>query len=106
MAKITYIEFSGAKHELDVETGTSVMQGAVNHSIRGIIGDCGGACSCATCHCYVDAAWLDKVGTRSETEEMLLEEVVDPKPNSRLACQISVSDALDGLVIHLPSKQV
>ena len=106
MAKITYIEFNGIEHKLDIEPGLSVMQGAVNHSVRGIIGDCGGACSCATCHVYVDPAWLNKVGEKDATEEALLEEVCDGQPNSRLSCQIKVTEELDGLVVRLPEKQV
>lgn len=106
MAKITYIEFNGTPHELDIQPGTSVMQGAVTHSVRGIIGDCGGACSCATCHVYVDPAWLDKVGEKAAMEIALLDEVCDMRPNSRLSCQIKVTDALDGLVVRLPERQV
>lgn len=106
MAKITYIEFNGTPHELDIQPGTSVMQGAVTHSVRGIIGDCGGACSCATCHVYVDPAWLDKVGEKAAMETALLDEVCDMRPNSRLSCQIKVTDALDGLVVRLPERQV
>jgi len=106
MAKITYIEFDGKKHALEVETGKSIMQAAVDNSLKGILGDCGGACSCATCHCYVEDEWLSKLDAKSETEAMLLEEVMEPKPNSRLSCQIKASDELDGMVIHLPEKQV
>jgi 2Fe-2S ferredoxin len=106
MAKISYIEFNGTVRELDIEPGTTVMQGAVNHSVRGIIGDCGGACSCATCHLYVDPAWLDKVGEKSEAEVALLEEVCDLQPNSRLSCQIKVTEELNGLVVRVPAKQV
>lgn len=106
MAKITYIEHSGEEHVLDLATGQSVMQGAVSNSIRGIIGDCAGSCSCATCHVYVDPAWVDKVGAKSEMETLLLEEVCDGQENSRLSCQIEVSDALDGLIVRMPEKQV
>lgn len=106
MAKITYIEFSGAEHALDIAPGTSVMQGAVGNGVRGIIGDCGGACSCATCHVYVDPVWLDKVGEVSAMEEAMLEEVCDTQPNSRLSCQIKMTDELDGLIVRLPEKQV
>jgi 2Fe-2S ferredoxin len=106
MAKITYIESGGQEHLVEVEAGRSVMQSAVAHNVRGIIGECGGSCLCATCHVYVDAAWLDKVGFKTETEELLLEEVCDPRPNSRLSCQISVTEDLDGLVVRLPDKQV
>jgi 2Fe-2S ferredoxin len=106
MARIEYIETGGVKHVLDLEPGLSVMQGAVGNGVRGIIGECGGAASCATCHVYVDPAWVSKVGAKSAIEEALLEEVCDPKPNSRLSCQITVTEELDGLVVRLPAKQV
>lgn len=106
MAKITYIQFSGAEHVLDIAPGLSVMQGAVANDVRGIIGDCGGNCQCATCHVYVDPAWFNKVGETGAVEEGLLEEVCDGQPNSRLSCQIKVTEALDGLVVRLPAKQV
>jgi ferredoxin, 2Fe-2S len=106
MVKVTYIEAGGAEHVLDLEPGLSVMQGAVNNNLRGIIAECGGACSCATCHVYVDDAWLDRMDGKSELEDDMLEEVVDQQPNSRLSCQIKVTEALDGLVIRLPAKQV
>jgi len=106
MTKITYIEFGGSVHEVDVDPGVSVMQGAVGNNVRGIIGDCGGACSCATCHVYIDPEWVDRVGEKSVTEEALLEEVCDARPNSRLSCQINVIDDLEGLVVRLPEKQV
>ena len=106
MAKITYIEFSGAQHVLDIAPGLSVMQGAIENKVRGILGECGGVCQCATCHVYVDPAWLDKVGEKGATEELLLEDVIDGQPNSRLSCQIKVTEELDGLVVRLPAKQV
>ena len=106
MAKITYIQFSGAEYVLDIAPGLSVMQGAVANDVRGIIGDCGGNCQCATCHVYVDPAWLDKIKEMSAIEEGLLEEVCDGQPNSRLSCQIKVTQELYGLVVRLPAKQV
>ncbi|HEY6130702.1 MAG TPA: 2Fe-2S iron-sulfur cluster-binding protein [Halioglobus sp.] len=106
MAKVTYINFNGAERVVDLSPGLSVMQGALNNDVRGIIGDCGGCCSCATCHVYVDPAWVDKVGEKGEVEEGLLEEVMDGQPNSRLSCQIKVTEELDGLVVRLPAKQV
>lgn len=106
MAKITYIEYNGGERVLDLEPGRSLMQGAVDNSVQGIIGDCGGNCACATCHVYVDPDWFDRLGEKGEAEEMLLEEVFEVRPNSRLACQITVTDALDGLVLHLPERQV
>ena len=106
MTKVVYIEFNGTKHEVDLPQGSSLMKGAVNNGVRGIIGECGGACSCATCHLYVDPQWIDKLGDKSAAEASLLEEVCDAQPNSRLGCQILVSDALEGLVVRLPAKQV
>jgi ferredoxin, 2Fe-2S len=106
MATVTYISFDGEEHHVELAPGQSVMQGAVNNNVRGIIGDCGGSCSCATCHVYVDLEWLDKLDAKSETEEILLEEVCDPQDNSRLSCQIKISEDLDGLIVRLPEKQV
>jgi 2Fe-2S ferredoxin len=106
MAKVKYIEFNGKEHVLDVAPGLSVMQGAIGNNVRGVIAECGGACSCATCHVYVDEAWVDKVGKRSEEEEAMLDAVCELKPHSRLSCQIKVSDAIDGLVVRMPEKQV
>jgi 2Fe-2S ferredoxin len=106
MTKIIYVEFSGNERVLDIAPGTSVMQGAVTNGVRGIIGDCGGACSCATCHVYVDSQWVDKVGDKTAAEISLLEEVCDVEANSRLSCQIKITDALEGLVVRVPAKQV
>lgn len=106
MVKITYIEQGGKEWALDLEPGTSLMQGAVDNSVLGIIGDCGGNCSCATCHVYVDSAWVDRVGAKEVQEEQLLEEVYEARPNSRLSCQITAIEELDGLVVHLPQRQV
>ncbi len=106
MATITYIEFDGREHRIEVTPGYSVMQGAVQNQVRGIIAECGGSMSCATCHVYVDPAWVDRVGKKSDTEASLLEEVCDPLPNSRLSCQLKVTDELDGLIVRLPQKQI
>ena len=105
MAKITYIEHDGTEHVVDVKNGLSVMEGAVKNNIPGIDADCGGACACATCHVYVDEAWREKVGGPSPMEEDMLDFGYDVKPNSRLSCQIKVSDALDGLVVRTPERQ-
>jgi len=105
MAKITYIEHTGAEHTLEVKSGQSVMEGAVKNNIPGIDADCGGACACATCHVYVDEAWTDKTGKASVMEESMLDFAQDLRPNSRLSCQIIVSDALDGLVVRMPENQ-
>lgn len=106
MAKITYIEFSGKQHVVDVDPGYSVMQGAINNNVRGVIAECGGACSCATCHVYVDAPWSENLEQKGEEETAMLEAVCDLQPNSRLSCQIKVTERLDGLVVRLPEKQV
>lgn len=87
-------------------SGLSVMQGAVANGVRGIIGECGGACSCATCHVYVDPAWLNRVGERNAAEKALLEEVIDGQPNSRLSCQIKVTEDIEGLIVRLPARQI
>ena len=105
MAKITYVEFSGTEHNIDVKPGLSVMEGAVKNNIPGIDADCGGACACATCHVYVDPAWTDKVGKPAAMEESMLDFAENVEPNSRLSCQIKVTDALDGLVVRMPEAQ-
>jgi len=105
MPKITYVEFSGTEHAIEVKTGLSVMEGAVKHNVPGIDADCGGACACATCHVYVDAAWTDKVGSPSAMEESMLDFAENVEPNSRLSCQIKVTEALDGLVVRMPESQ-
>jgi 2Fe-2S ferredoxin len=106
MARITYVEFDGKERVLEVAPGLSVMAGAVSNNVRGIIAECGGSCSCATCHVYVDENWVDKLGKRTEIEETLIDAVCDPQPNSRLSCQIEVTLELDGLVVRVPAKQV
>ncbi|HEX3407683.1 MAG TPA: 2Fe-2S iron-sulfur cluster-binding protein [Caulobacteraceae bacterium] len=105
MAKITYIEHSGARHVIDAPAGLSVMEGAVKNSVPGIDADCGGAAACATCHVYVDEAWLARTGERTAMERSMLEFAEAVAPNSRLACQIKVGAALDGLIVRLPESQ-
>jgi 2Fe-2S ferredoxin len=105
MPKITYIEHGGAEHVVDAEVGMTVMEAAVKNSVPGIEAECGGACSCATCHVYVDDAWTDKTGEPEEMEEDMLDFAFDVRPSSRLSCQIKVSEALDGLVVRVPEKQ-
>lgn len=107
MPKVTYIEFNGAEHVVDVPEGENVMRGAIYNGVEGITGECGGGLSCATCHCYVDEAWTAKVGgPSSEVEAELLESAAaEIKPNSRLSCQIEMTPELDGLVVRLPEHQ-
>jgi 2Fe-2S ferredoxin len=106
MAKITYIEHGGKEHVVQVEDGLTVMEGAVKNAIPGIDADCGGACACSTCHVYVDEAWLEKLPPREPMEEDMLDFAYEPKPNSRLTCQLKVSPALEGLVVRMPEKQI
>jgi 2Fe-2S ferredoxin len=105
MARITYIQFDGTRHVIDVKPGYSVMEGAVKNDVDGIDADCGGACACATCHVFIDEAWSKKISERSEMEESMLEFAENVDPNSRLACQIKVTEDLDGLIVRLPASQ-
>ena len=105
MPKITYIEHSGKSHTLDVENGLTVMEGAIQNNISGIDADCGGSCACATCHVYVDEKWFGKLSKRENAEQDMLDMAFEPNKFSRLACQISITDELDGLVVKMPSKQ-
>ena len=107
MPQVTYVQFDGSKQTVDVPVGENVMRGALYNGIDGIAGECGGAPSCATCHCYVDDAWTAKVGgPADDVEAELLEAAASEiKASSRLSCQIVMSEALDGLVIHLPETQ-
>ena len=105
MPKITYIEHSGKSHVVEVPNELSVMEGAVQNNIPGITADCGGACACATCHVYVNEKWFDKLKKKDEAEQDMLDMAFEPNKFSRLSCQISVSDKLDGMVVKIPSKQ-
>ena len=105
MAIITYIEFNGKPHVAEVKTGQSVMEGAVRHNIPGIVAECGGACSCATCHVYVDPAWFAATGPRTSSEASMLDFASGVADNSRLSCQIKVTDTLDGLIVRMPESQ-
>ncbi len=107
MAKITYIEHNGTEHVVDVANGLTVMEGARDNNVPGIEADCGGACACSTCHVYIDEAWVSKVPAKEAMEEDMLDFAYEPNPvTSRLTCQIKVTPALDGLVVHLPEKQI
>lgn len=105
MPKILFIEHNGTEHLVDAAIGATIMQTAVDNSVPGIVGDCGGCCSCATCHGYIDPAWAGRIPSRSETEEMTLEGALDVQPNSRLTCQIAVNAEMDGIVVRLPASQ-
>ena len=105
MPKITFIEYNGTAHTVEVEEGLSVMEGAVNNGVPGIDADCGGACACATCQVYVAPEWQAKLPPKSEMEDTMLDFAPDTKPTSRLSCQLRMSAALDGIVLHLPKSQ-
>lgn len=105
MAKITFIAADGTSSTVEANVGSTVMEAAIKHGVKGIDAECGGACSCATCHVYVDDAWTAKVGKAQPGEEDMLDFASDVRENSRLSCQISVTDALDGLVVHTPKRQ-
>ena len=105
MAKITYIEHSGKSHTIDVSNGLSVMEGAVQNNIPGIDADCGGGMACATCHVYVKEEWFDKLPKKEDGEEDMIDMAHEPNKFSRLSCQLTVSEEIDGLVVQLPEKQ-
>jgi|TARA_X000001036_G_scaffold260203_1_gene241948 ferredoxin, 2Fe-2S len=105
MPKITYIEHNGKSHEVEVAKELTVMEGAVQNNIPGIDADCGGACACATCHVYVNPEWFDKLPKIENAEQDMLDMAYEPSKFSRLTCQITVTDELDGLVVKMPLKQ-
>ena len=100
MPKITYIEHGGKSHTIEVENGLTVMEGAVQNNIPGIDADCGGSMACATCHVYVKDDWFNKLPSKEEGEDDMLDQAYEPKKNSRLSCQLIVSDELDGLIVN------
>jgi ferredoxin, 2Fe-2S len=105
MPKITFMGFNGGAHTVEVPEGTTLMRAATDNGVPGIDGDCGGNCACATCHVYIDAEWVERVGGRTAAEEEMLNLVAELRGNSRLACQIDVTDELNGLVVGLPEAQ-
>ncbi|MET0483590.1 MAG: 2Fe-2S iron-sulfur cluster-binding protein [Aestuariivirgaceae bacterium] len=105
MAKLTFIQKDGTRQEVEGQNGMTVMEAAVKNMVPGIDADCGGACACATCHVYVEADWMERVGPRNEMEEDMLDFAFDVRENSRLSCQIKITDTLDGLTVKVPEKQ-
>ena len=105
MAKITYIDHEGGSRTIEVENGLSVMEGAIQKDVPGIDADCGGSMACATCHVYVEEKWLDKLPKAEDAEIDMIDMAYEPKKNSRLSCQLIVSDELDGLTVTTPAKQ-
>jgi 2Fe-2S ferredoxin len=106
MPRITFVDHRGTARMVEIPAGHSLMEGAVNNDVAGILADCGGACSCATCHVLVDPDWVDAIPPREAMEEDMLEFAIEPGPTSRLSCQITITDALDGLIVTLPASQL
>lgn len=105
MVSITFIETNGSQKTIDALVGDSLMQAALSNEVDGILADCGGALSCATCHIHIVPEWMPKVGQPDETEQAMLEMAIDPDETSRLSCQVIVDDSLDGLAVRLPKSQ-
>ena len=105
MSTVNYIESNGDKHTVDIEDGMTLMEGAQLNMVPGIVAECGGMCSCATCHCYIEGDWAKKVPPATEAEKKMLESASCPKPSSRLSCQITMSEELSGIEVHLPPTQ-
>jgi 2Fe-2S ferredoxin len=104
--RVTYIQPNGEPKTVDVRAGTTAMEAAVDNDVAGIVAECGGACSCATCHVYVDPAWVDKLPPPEPQEDGMLDCVLDRRTNSRLSCQIVIRDDLDGLVVRVADEQI
>lgn len=105
MPTVTFIAFDGTRHPVQVPAGTTLMQAATEHGVPGIDGDCGGHCACATCHVYIEAPWSGQTGTRTTVENDMLNFSAGLRDSSRLACQISLTDTLDGIEVHMPEGQ-
>ena len=105
MTKITFISHDGEQRTVDASTGQSIMQVATNNLVPGLIADCGGNCSCATCHAYVDAPWSEQLPAPSDDEKAMLECALHVQPNSRLTCQVHVTAGMDGIVVRTPVSQ-
>ena len=105
MPKITYVDAQGNTKTIEVANGLTVMEGAIQNDVSGIDADCGGSMACATCHVYVEEKWFNKLPKAEDAEIDMIDMAVEPKKNSRLSCQIIISDELDGLTVNIPSKQ-
>ena len=106
MTEIVFVQYDKSRQVVSAPEGQSVMEAARDNGVPGIVADCGGSMSCATCHVYIDADWLDRVGVAGEEEQAMLEMAINPEENSRLSCQVFVNEALDGLIIHVPKDQI
>ncbi|MFL0796782.1 MAG: 2Fe-2S iron-sulfur cluster binding domain-containing protein [Cellvibrionaceae bacterium] len=105
MPVIKFVEANGTEYEADAAVGSTVMQAALDNMVDGILAECGGSCSCATCHCYIDNKFLKQLPEPSAGEQAMLAAVIDPKENSRLACQVEIADNMEGMVVNLPASQ-
>ena len=105
MPKISFLNASGNVEEVDAKAGLTLMEVAVDNNVAGIVAECGGACACATCHAYIDEAWLDKLPAMDDMEDAMLDSALDRRPNSRLSCQIEISDDLDGLALTVADNE-
>ncbi len=106
MPKVTFRDPAGIEHEHELDIGSTVMEGAVDHGVPGIVAECGGACACATCHVYVDAAWLNRLPAMDDMEDAMLDSANLRKPGSRLGCQLEVTAELDGLVVQVANNEI
>lgn len=105
MPRVRFITFAGQAHDVEVPAGSTLMRAATDHGVPGIDGDCGGQCACATCHCYIEPPWQALTGTRTAAEDQMLNFSDGLRDSSRLACQVIVTEAVDGIVVHLPEGQ-
>ena len=105
MSKVIYITPNGERIEVEVENGYSIMEGAINNNIDGIVAECGGACACATCHSYIDDNWLSRLPEMDDMEDSMLDAAYERQSNSRLTCQIEMNDDLDGLIIYIADNE-
>ena len=105
MLRVTFVSFTGEEHTVEVPAGTTLMRAATDNDVRGIDGDCGGNCACATCHVFIEPLWAERLSPQSDREQDMLSFTVDPRPTSRLGCQIRLTEALDGIVVYLPEGQ-
>jgi ferredoxin, 2Fe-2S len=105
MLRVTFVSFTGEQCMVDVPPGATLMRAATDNDVRGIDGDCGGNCACATCHVFIESPWAQRLPPRSDREQDMLSFTVDPRPTSRLGCQIRLTEALDGIVVYLPQGQ-
>ena len=106
MTKVVFIDRQGGRHEIEADNGVTLMEVALDNSVPGIYAECGGTCSCATCHCYVSDAWADKLTAMDDLEDGMLDGVKERRPSSRLSCQLTVSDALDGIELEVADNNL